>query len=81
MWPPVLTLDETACKLSLSSSESGVIYTLHEDIEGVWQEVNGAVFPYQPEANGRYRASAKKEGCTTAFSDVIEVNCLNLCRG
>lgn len=76
--PPVLTLDETACKLSLSSSESGVIYTLHEDLEGVWQEVNGAVFPYQPEANGRYRASAKKEGCTTAFSDITEVNCLKI---
>lgn len=76
--PPVLSLDETACKLSLSSTEPEVIYTLHEEVDGVWQEVNGAVFPYQPEANGRYRASAKKEGCTTAFSDITEVNCLKI---
>ena len=75
---PVLTLDETSCKLTLSSPEPDVIYTFHEEVDGVWEEVNGAAFPYQPEANGRYRASAKKEGCTTAFSDVIEVNCLKI---
>jgi hypothetical protein len=76
--PPMLSLDETACKLTLSSPEPDVIYTLHEEVDGVWEEVNGAAFPYQPEANGRYRASAKKEGCTTAFSDIIEVNCLKI---